>query len=508
MNAEQSACAPSDTTSQWDRLEWSQHERQVRRLQARIVKATRAGRWGKVKSLQWLLTHSFSGKALAVKRVTSNQGKDTPGVDRAIWRTPDARYRAIGSLRRRGYQPLPLRRVYIPKSNGKLRPLGIPAMIDRAMQALHLLALEPIAETLADPNSYGFRRARSTADAIEQAFKVLSRKSDAQWVLEGDIRSCFDYIGHSWMLSHTPTDTEVLGKWLRAGFVEKRTWFPTEAGTPQGGIISPTLMNLTLDGLERLLKQRFKHSGYYVPKVNLVRYADDFIITGRSREQLENEVYPMVESFLAERGLQLSPQKTTITHIDEGFDFLGQNLRKRGGKLLITPSKKNTQAFLTKVREIILSNDCASQDNLIWQLNSVIRGWVGYHRHVSARRTFGKVDHLIWCSLWQWARKRHRNKSRRWIASKYWHHIGRRLWTFAVDTGGRTPEGRTIWHRLASATDVRIWRHLKIKADANPFEPEWRSYFEERARLKRLPSSLHYLIRKPSESPASPREAL
>jgi RNA-directed DNA polymerase len=320
--------------------------------------------------LQWLLTHSFSGKALAVKRVTSNQGKDTPGVDRAIWRTPDARYRAIGSLRRRGYQPWPLRRVYIPKSNGKLRPLGIPVMTDRAMQALHLLALEPIAETLADPNSYGFRRARSTADAIEQAFKVLVRKDDAPWVLEGDIQSCFDKIGHSWMLSHTPTDTEVLGKWLRAGFVDKRTWFPTEAGTPQGGIISPTLMNLTLDGLERLLNQRFKHSGYYSPKVHLIRYADDFIITGRSREQLENEVYPMIESFLAERGLQLSPQKTMITHIDEGFDFLGQNLRKRGGKLLITPSKKNTQAFLAKVREIVRNSDCASQDNLI----AIVRG--------------------------------------------------------------------------------------------------------------------------------------
>jgi RNA-directed DNA polymerase len=498
MNAEQSACAPSGTASAWDRLEWSHHDRQVRRLQARIVKATRAGRWGKVRSLQWLLTHSFSGKALAVKRVTSNQGKDTPGVDRAIWRTPDARYRAIGSLRRRGYQPWPLRRVYIPKSNGKLRPLGIPVMTDRAMQALHLLALEPIAETLADPNSYGFRRARSTADAIEQAFKVLVRKDDAPWVLEGDIQSCFDKIGHSWMLSHTPTDTEVLGKWLRAGFVDKRTWFPTEAGTPQGGTISPTLMNLTLDGLERLLNQRFKHSGYYSPKVHLIRYADDFIITGRSREQLENEVYPMIESFLAERGLQLSPQKTMITHIDEGFDFLGQNLRKRGGKLLITPSKKNTQAFLAKVREIVRNSDCASQDNLIWQLNPVILGWVGYHRHVSAKRTFRKVDHLIWCSLWQWARRRHRNKSHRWIANKYWHHIGRRAWTFAVDNGERSSEGRTIWHRLASAADVRIWRHLKIKADANPFDPGWRPYFEERTRLKRLPPSLHHLVRKPS----------
>ena len=268
------------------------------------------------------------------------------------------------------------------------------------------------------------------------------------------------------------------------------------------GVISPTLMNLTLEGLERLLRQRFKHSGYYHPKVHLIRYADDFIITGRSREQLENEVYPMVADFLAERGLRLSPEKTAITHINEGFDFLGQNLRKRGGKLLITPSKKNTQAFLTKIREMVRHHDSASQDNLIWQLNPIIRGWVGYHRHVSAKRMFRKVDHLIWCSLWRWARRRHRSKSTQWIISKYWHHIGRRVWTFAVDNGERTSDGKVIWHRLATASDVRIWRHLKIKADANPFDPVWRPYFEERARLKRLPSSLHHLIRKPSGIPA------
>lgn len=498
MNVEQSACAPSDTAPDWDRLEWSQHERQVRRLQARIVKATREGRWGKVRSLQWLLTHSFSGKALAVKRVTGNQGKNTPGVDGAIWKTPAARYRAITLLRHRGYQPPPLRRVYIPKANGKLRPLGIPTMTDRSMQALHLLALEPVAETLADGNSYGFRAARSTADAIEQAFKVLTRKDDAPWVLEGDIRGCFDESSHGWMLRHIPMDTDVLGKWLRAGFVEKRTWFATEAGTPQGGIISPTLMNLTLDGLERLLHQRFRRSGYYNPKVHLVRSADDLIITANSKELLENDVRPLVERFLADRGLQLSPVKTTITHIDAGFDFLGQNLRKRGGKLPITPSKKNPQAFLTKVRAIVRANDGASQDHLIWQLNPVIRGWVGYHRHVSAKRVFRYVDHQIWVCLWNWAKRRHRGKSIRWIAKRYWHHLGRRTWTFAVDNGERSEEGTTIWHRLAQAAEVRIWRHLKISSDANPFDPSWRPYFDERKLLKKLPPSLHKLLRKPS----------
>jgi RNA-directed DNA polymerase len=491
-------CAPSNSTAQWDQLDWSAQERQVRRLQARIVKATREERWGKVRSLQWLLTHSFSGKALAVRRVTTNKGKDTPGVDRVIWKTPDAKYRAIGLLRRRGYQPQPLRRVYILKSNGKLRPLGIPVMVDRAMQALYLLALEPIAETLADPNSYGFRNARSTADAIEQAFKVLSQEYRPKWVLEGDIQGCFDHISHNWMLRHIPMDTEILSKWLRAGFVDKGTLFPTDEGTPQGGIISPTLMNMTLDGIERLLNQRFKHSGYYCPKVSFIRYADDFIITGLSKELLENEVRPLVESFLADRGLRLSPEKTVISHIDDGFDFLGQNLRKRSGKLLISPSKKNTQAFLTKLRTMVRSNNGASQDLLLWQLNPVIRGWVGYHRHVSAKRMFRKVDHQIWCSLWRWAKRRHRNKSTHWIRGKYWHQLGLKSWAFAVDNGERSENGEIIWHRLASAAEVRIWRHHKIKGDANPFDPSWRSYFDERKLLKKLPPSLHWLVKKSS----------
>lgn len=313
MNVEQSMCAASGPEAQWVQIDWAQCELKVRRLQERIVKATQEGRHGKVKALQWLLTHSFHGRALAVKRVTHNQGKNTPGVDGAIWSTPASRYKAIDTLRRRGYQPQPLRRVYIPKSNGKLRPLGIPTMKDRAMQALYLLALLPVAETTADPNSYGFRPKRSTADAIEQCFTVLARKIGPQWVLEGDIRGCFDNISHAWMLTHIPTDKEVLKKWLKAGFMENRTLFPTEAGTPQGGIISPTLANLTLDGLERLLKETFRkkviRGQCYRPKVNFVRYADDFIITGRSKELLEDEVKPLVEQFMSARGLQLSPEK-------------------------------------------------------------------------------------------------------------------------------------------------------------------------------------------------------
>lgn len=188
-----------------------------------------------MKALQRMLTRSFAAKALAVKRVTENRGKKTPGVDRELWSTPEAKWRAIGRLTRTGYRPKPLRRVYIPKANGKRRPLGIPTMLDRAMQALYLLALEPVSETTADRNSYGFRSMRSTADAIEQCFVNLSRGNSAEWVLEGDIKGCFDNISHDWLLANIPLDKQVLGKWLKAGFMESSRLFPTEAGTPQGG---------------------------------------------------------------------------------------------------------------------------------------------------------------------------------------------------------------------------------------------------------------------------------
>lgn len=485
MNAGNTACASSASAQSWNQIDWTRCERQGRRLQARIVKATQAKRCGKVKALQRLLTRSFSGKALAVKRVTENKGKRTAGVDHVLWSTPQAKLKAVKSLRRRGYRPLPLKRVLIPKTNGKLRALGIPTMKDRAQQANHLQALEPIAETLADDNSYGFRRGRSTADAIERCFTVLSRADAVQWVLEGDIKGCFDHISHEWMLNHVPMDTTMLQSWLKAGYMEHSNWHATQEGTPQGGIISPTLANLTLDGLETLLKRTFPRTHRQGQtnnlKVHLVRYADDFIITGKSRELLEDEVKPLVESFLQERGLQLSPEKTKLTHIKDGFDFLGQNFRKYGSKLLITPSKKNTKAFLEKVRGIIDANKSASQQDLIEQLNPVIRGWTNYHRHCSASRAFGRVDREIWRKLWRWSRRRHSEKNAAWVKGRYFHTIGGRIWSFAVDTGERTPADRRIYKKLVCATDTPIRRHIQIRAKANPFDPEWQSYFADRA---------------------------
>src|SRR3989441_5549568 len=409
MTANTFAGAASHNERKWHHIKWSAVHRNVRRLQARIVKATQEGKWGKVKALQRLLTHSFSGKALAVRRVTENQGKNTPGVDKVTWNTPQKKLNAIYSLRQRDYRPQPLRRIYIPKKNGKKRPLGIPVMKCRAMQALWLLALSPVAETTADPNSYGFRPQRSTADAIEQCFKVLAKRDCARWILEGDIRGCFDNISHSWLLENIPMDRVVLRKWLHAGFVDNGVLFPTEAGTPQGGIASPVLANLALDGLEDAVASAVGRNATARKwaKAHVVRYADDFIVTGLSREMLEQQVKPAVKAFLAVRGLQLAPDKTLITHIARGFDFLGQNVRKYGDKLLIKPARKSVNALLDKVRDVLGRNKAAEQANVILQLNPILRGWAMYHRHVVAAATFLQIDHLVWSQVWRGGQRPH-----------------------------------------------------------------------------------------------------
>src|SRR6266478_5764389 len=404
MTAEmQAAGAASHDEMGWHAIHWQAVNQEVRRLQVRIVKAQQQGKWGKVKALQHLLTHSFSGKALAVKRVTENQGKRTPGVDGEIWKTPQKKAEAIETLKQQGYHPRPLRRIYIPKSNGAQRPLSIPTMKDRAMQALYLLALDPIAEIQADPNSYGFRRERSTADAIDQCHTVLSNRAGAEWILEGDLKACFDRISHNWLVAHAPMDKTILSKWLKAGFIEKRVLKPTEEGTPQGGICSPVLANLTLDGLEAKLREKYPKASNASrkAKANLVRYADDFIITGSSKELLENEINPLVEQFMRERGLELSQEKTHSTHIEDGFDFLGQHVRKCHGKLVIKPAHKNVQAFLEGIRKVVKENKQATAGHLIAQLNPKIRGWANYHQHVVSKETFAKVDHIIFTILWQ-----------------------------------------------------------------------------------------------------------
>jgi RNA-directed DNA polymerase len=472
------ADAPSHDVLTWHAINWRKTNRTVRRLQARIVKAVQAGKWYKVRSLQRLLTRSFSGRLLAVKRVTENRGKSTPGIDGEIWNTPQLKAIGVKRLQKRQFKAKPLKRRYIPKSDGKkLRPLGIPCMIDRAHQALHLLALDPVAETKGDPNSYGFRKGRSTADAIGQLFLMLSRKNSAQWVLEGDIKACFDELSHDWLEKHIPTDKRSLREWLKAGYMEDFVFHTTEAGSPQGGIISPVVANLALDGLEALLNQTFP--SHQRKKIRLVRYADDFVITGATKAVLQEQVMPLVQTFLRERGLTLSLEKTTITHINDGFDFLGQNVRKYNDKLLIKPSMKSQRKLIEKVQAIIKTEGgYLSAYGLIMKLNPVIRGWANYHRQVVSKRVFSDIDRQIHWALWRWARRKHSQKSAKWIHQKYVDEKEGQRNVFHTHTVNN--DGRRVTIRLFLAAKLPIRRHLKIRGSANPYDPTWEIYFEER----------------------------
>ena len=474
----------------WHTLDWEGAHRIVRSLQRRIVVALQANRWGKVKALQWVLTHSFSAKAIAVKRVTQNRGSKTSGIDGQRWDHPIAKYSAIECLKRKSYKAQALRRIKIPKSNGKYRNLGIPTMKDRAMQALYLLGLEPIAETLADHHSYGFRQHRGCHDAIGQCFIVLAQKSAAQWVLEGDIRACFDEISHLWMQQNIPMDQQVLSQWLKTGYVQNKQWYPTEAGTPQGSIISPTLANIVLDGMAKAIDQamkiQYRQTSRGTQRINnpyqihFIRYADDFLVVANDKKVLLQEVKPAIESFLKERGLSLSAQKTLITHISKGVDFLGQNIRKYpNGKLIIKPSKKNTKRFLDKVRQTIDQAKSATPLELIKLLNPMIRGWANYHRHICAKKTFNKVDHLIWKAIWRWCCRRHPNKGKKWIYNRYFTTFKGDKWRFATKVEGKS-------YYLNKAAHIPIQRHTKIRAAANPFDKEEQAYFDQRLMRKML----------------------
>lgn len=478
----QAECASSaNSGTSWKGIDFTRCERKVRKLQVQIAKAQKKGRYNKVKALQHLLVTSFEAKALAVRKVTTNKGKRTAGVDHTLWDTNAKKINAVCSLKRRGYSALPLKRVNIPKKNGKMRPLGIPTMKDRAMQALYLMALDPVTETTADANSYGFRKYRSTADAIDALHRWLSRDCSAQWILEGDIKGCFDHISHEWLLDNVRIDKLILEKWLKSGVVFNKLLQPTVEGTPQGGIISPTLANATLDGMERMLKAKYKGSyiggRLYYPKVNCVRYADDFIVTADKRETLE-EIKRMLIGFLGERGLTLSEEKTRITHISEGFDFLGFNVRKYNGTLLIKPSYKSQKRFTEKLHEVVLGkNKTVAQQKLIEDLNPVLRGWGNYYSGVVSETTFSKIDHILTYQLKRWSYRRHTNKSRRWIKDKYFIKVGNRDWIFGFRYKDCEKETIFALRRLA---DIPIRRHVKVKCEANPYDPTWDAYFLKR----------------------------
>jgi RNA-directed DNA polymerase len=458
--------AEAQIDSPWHRVNWRRAKAAVRRLQTRIVKATKAGKWRLIRKLQNLLTRSTAAKFLAVRRVTSNRGKKTPGVDGVVLDTPKAKWQAMERLNSVGYHPSPLKRVYLPKPNGKRRPLGIPTLQDRAMQALHSLALEPVVETISDPHSYGFRSERSTQDAREQCFNALAKRNQARWVLEADIEGCFDNLDQQWLVNHTPMDKRILKKWLKAGFLEEGRLHETPTGTPQGGNISPNLANVALNGLESAILGHFTCRQRKAHKLNVVRYADDFIVTGATPEVLEDEVKPVITAFLAERGLKLSEDKTKITPIEAGFDFLGFNIRKYQGKLLIKPTKDSIKHVIKRLRDTFKANLSAKTGNLIQQLNPLIRGWANYYRGSVASVAFAKIDRAIAHASWKWARRRHPKKSSGWIKRRYFPQ-GSRL---------TAQEGL----HLAKMADKPIQRHVKIQAEANPYDPQWEPYFEKR----------------------------
>jgi RNA-directed DNA polymerase len=485
--------ASSLVPTEWAAIDWQRVQRNVKVMQIRLTKATREGNWRRVKSLQRWLTRSFSAKALAVKRVTENQGKRTAGVDQQLWDTPSQKFAAIAQLEKRRYRPLPLRRVYIPKSNGKERPLGIPTMKDRAMQALHLLALDPVLETVSDPNSYGFRKNRSTADAMSQIFLQTCRRTSAQWVLDADIEGFFDNINHNWLIGHVRMDKTILRKWLKSGVVDRAQFLATTAGTPQGGIISPALANWTLNGLEvelvEHLGSKFGKSKIEKLKVGVVRYADDFVATGGSKELLETEIRPWIEAFLADRGLRLSQAKTGIVHIDWGFDFLGWSFRKYQEKLLIKPSKKNASAFYEKLRKVIGERLMVKQEDLIRMLNPMLRGWAQYHSPVVAKQAFSRMESLLTWRLLRWAKRRHPTKSVSWIRKKYWRTVGDRNWVFAADVV--TKEGSKEVMELYSLAGTTIERHKKVKGEFHPYDPQWEAYGET-LRQERMLKNMRY----------------
>lgn len=452
---------------QWKSIDWKKAEAEVSRLQARIAKATQEKKWNTVKRLQYLLTHSYYAKALAVRKVTTNKGKHTPGIDKELWNTPAVKMRNVLILTDKGYKAKPLRRVFIEKpGKKKKRPLGIPCMYDRAMQALYALALDPVSETTADEKSFGFRRGRSAQDACEYIFTALSRRTSPEWVLEGDIKGCFDHISHDWLIEHIPMDKSILKQFLKAGFVFQNELFPTDEGTPQGGVISPILANMALDGMQKVLSDRF-HTNRLgkidlrfknAHKVNLVRYADDFIVTAATKEIAE-EAKEIIRGFLCTRGLELSEEKTLITHVDDGFDMLGWTFRRFKEKLIVKPSKKSVKALNASLHNTVLERGKAwRQEDLIRVLNRQLRGWANYHQSVCAKDAFSRTDHILYEMLWRWAKRRHPKKNRKWITANYWYSKGLRNWVFSTKNA-----------ELIRLGEVPIIRHTKVRMSANPY---------------------------------------
>jgi RNA-directed DNA polymerase len=472
----------------WDTLRWKAIQRDVFKLQKRIYQAACRGDVKRVRQLQKLILSSRSAKLLAVRRVTQdNQGKKTAGVDGIKLLTPKQRLTLAQNLKLEG-QASPVRRVLIPKpGSAEKRPLGIPVIADRARQVLVKSAMEPDWETRFEANSYGFRPGRSAHDAIKAIDGTIRQK--AKWALDADIAKCFDQIDHRALLTKINTSPKLrreIKAWLKAGVMDGGELFPTEAGTPQGGAISPLLANIALHGLETEILKRFPYHhrvGFNAP--NVVRYADDFVILHAEREVVE-ECQQIVSQWLKGMGLELKPSKTRITHTLEsvdgeaGFDFLGFQIRQypagqtksdRNGqgqllglKTRIEPSRKAIAGHTEKLKETIERRQGAEQAALIRNLNPRIRGWSRYYTHVITRRAFQKIGMVLFAMLLAWAKRRHQKKGKGWVVHRYWSLNQGTGWKF------QTPDGQVRLHRHA---ETRYQRYVKVAKDRSPYDGDW-----------------------------------
>ena len=484
------------TTVEWNTINWKQLERRVYKIQKRIYQASARGDVKVVRGLQKVLMKSWSAKALATRRVTQdNQGKKTAGVDGVKSLSPNERLELVEELKL-GSKPKPTRRVWIDKpGRDQKRPLGIPTMYDRALQALVKLALEPEWEAKFEPNSYGFRPGRSCHDAIQAIFKSIRYKP--KFVLDADIAKCFDKINHQALLKKLNTYPKLrrqIRAWLKAGVVDSKVLFPTEEGTPQGGVISPLLANVALHGMEEILKEyasklpgkRSKKDKAYA--ISIIRYADDFVILHENLTVIEQCREILVE-WLNEMGLELKPSKTRLAHTlyehqseNPGFDFLGFNVRQYsvgkynsglnskkeilGFKTIITPSQKSVRNHYEKISSTIKRNLPAPQLGLISNLNPIIKGWCNYYSSVVSKEIFSNISNQVFRRLYRWAKRRHPNKTGKWIANKYWHTIGGNNWEFAAKMDDK-------FIKLYRHPEIPIVRHIKVKGNASPFDGDW-----------------------------------